>query len=120
MNYDLKGTNLPVTPELRSYVEKCLAHADKFLVGDPTAYAAIELQYSPLNDNGKYRAECTVSAAGEMYRAESWGSGMHEAIDLATGELIGELSQRKKKRLALLRRTAVKVKEYLRGWRRKV
>ncbi len=117
MNYNIKGTEVPVTDELRAYVEKQLAHSDKFLNGDTTAHTDVELQHLPDGRSGKYRAEFTLSMAGEVYRAERWGSTMHEAIDLAGGDLVNELSRNKKKKQSVMRRTSLRVKEYLRGWR---
>jgi putative sigma-54 modulation protein len=117
MNYNIKGTDVSVTDELRLYVEKQLAHADKFLRGDTTAHTDVELEHLPDGRSGKYRAEFTLSVAGEVYRADCWGGTMHEALDLAGGELTHELSRNKKKKQSVLRRTSVKVKEYLRGWR---
>lgn len=120
MQYNIKGTELPITDELRSYVEKCLSHADKFLADDPSAHADVELEHAGVRDGDKYRAEFTVSASGELYRADAWGETLHAALDLATGELTKELRRTKSKRIDVLRRSALKVKEYLRGWRRKV
>ncbi len=117
MQYNIKGTHLDISDELRSYVEKKLAHADRLVGNDSTAHANVELQYLEDGRSGKYRAEFTVSIKGEVYRSESWGASMHEAIDAAGGELVSELSRNKKKKLNVLRRTSVKVKEYLRGWR---
>jgi ribosomal subunit interface protein len=120
VNYNIKGTNMQVTDELRTYVERQLAHADKLLGGDSTAHADVELEFNALNDGGKYRAEFTVGVGGTVYRASEWGGTLHEAIDLAAGELTQELRQEKSKRLHIFRHTGVKVKEFLRGWRRKV
>ncbi len=117
MNYNIKGTHVDISDELRTYAEKKLAAADKFLVSDPTAHADIELQHLPEGRSGKYRAEFTVAASGEVYRAEAWGASMHEALDAAGAELTEELSRDKKKKQSVLRRTSVRVKEYLRGWR---
>jgi putative sigma-54 modulation protein len=117
MNYNIKGTEVPVTDELRSYVERQLAHADKFVGDDSTAHTDVELQYLADGRSGKFRAEFTLSVGGQVLRAERWGSTMHEAIDLSGGDLVSELSRNKKKRQSVLRRTSLRVKEYLRGWR---
>lgn len=117
LNYNIKGTGVEITDELRSYVERRLAHADKFLRGDPSAHVTVELEHHVLRDGDRNRAECTVAASGAVYRAESWAETMHAAVDVAVGELVLELGRNKKKRLHTLRRGALKVKEYLRGWR---
>ncbi|MDB5225341.1 MAG: sigma-54 modulation protein [Candidatus Adlerbacteria bacterium] len=117
MNYNIKGTHLDITDELRSYVERKLGAAEKFVGNDTTAHVDVELQYLEEGRSGKYRAEFTLSCGGEVYRADCWGGTMHEALDLAAQELASELSRNKKKKLSVMRRTSVRVKEYLRGWR---
>ena len=118
MNYNIKGTGLAISPELREYTEKKLASADKFLMGDSVAHANVELEFSQLRDGGKYKAEFTVSASGASYRAEHWGTSMHEAIDIAIGELLKELRREKQKHIHLVRRGAAKIKDMIRGFRR--
>jgi putative sigma-54 modulation protein len=120
MQYNIKGTDVPISDELRSYAEKCLAHAEKFLSGDSVAHADVELEHAPVRDGAKYRAEFTVVSSTGLYRAEAWGTTLHEALDLASDELNKELRRDKSKRIDVFRRSALKVKEYLRGWRRKV
>lgn len=117
VNHNLKGTGLHVTDELRSYVEKKLGSAEKFLQGDSTAHADVELEFAPLRDGPKYRAEFTLSAEGAVYRAEAWGGALHEAVDLASDQLLREVHRNKKKRLALVRRGGAMIKDALRGLR---
>src|SRR3989344_1357668 len=84
MNYNVKGTAVQVTPELRAYLDSRFAnHADKFLKGDTSARADVELGHSPLRDGGQYCCELNVSASGNLYRTEAWGGTLHEAIDIA-------------------------------------
>jgi len=117
VNYNLKGTGVGITPELRGYVEKKLAAAEKFLADGPAVHADVELAHEPMRDGGHYRAEFTVAAGRALYRAEEWGESMHGAVDLAFGELLHALRGAKQKRVSLLRRTASRVKGYLRGLR---
>ena len=118
LNYNIKGTGVDVSDELRSYAEKKLQHAEKFLHNDPSARADIELEHQALRDGDEYRAEFTVFASGAVYRAERWSGSMHSAIDLSLGELVNELGRNKKKRLHILRRGAARIKDYVRGWSR--
>jgi len=119
MNYNIKGTALGVTDELRTYVERQLAHADK-LLHDPAAHADIELVFDEMRDGPKFRAEFTLESQGKLYRASDWAVSLHEAIDVAGAELAAELRKAKGKRLQVLRRSATRVKEYLRGWRSRI
>lgn len=121
MNYNIKGTEVGITPELRDYVEKKLASLDKFLTDQEGARADVELEFARLVDGPKYRAELAVLDPGQKdMRAEARGTTLHEAIDVAAGDLFVELSRNKKKRLHVFRHSAVKVKEFLRGWRNKI
>ncbi len=117
LNYNIKGTGLEISDELRSYTEKKVSGAEKFLQGDTTAHADIELEHEAMRHGDRNRAEFTVSASGEVYRAESWGETMHSAIDLAIAELLTELSRNKKKRLSVVRRSAARAKDFLKGLR---
>ncbi len=118
MNYNVKGTGVQVTPELRSYVESQFARqADKFLKDDSAARASVEFEYSPLRDGAQYRCELSISSSGGNYRAETWGGTLHEAIDLSVGELTHELRRAKDRRIHIWRRGAARIKGYLRGWR---
>ena len=120
LNYNIKGTGLEISDQIREYVEKNLAHVEKFLQSEPSTHIDVEVKYLPEGRSGKYYAEFTVSAQGSVYRAEHWGSVLHEALDLAREELMAELRKAKQKRVQGLRRSAHRVKEYLRGWRSKL
>jgi len=117
INHNIKGTGLPITDELRTYTEKKLSGAEKFLAGDSTAHTDIELEHSPLRDGGQYRAEFTLSSESQVYRAESWGTTMHEAIDLTASQLVKELRRNKNRHIALVRRGGAIIKDVLRGFR---
>jgi putative sigma-54 modulation protein len=116
VNYNIKGTGLGITPELRSYAEKKLAAAEKFLRGNTTAHADIECEYSAMRDGDKYRAEYTLSVDGSVYRASVWGATMHEAIDHTQEQLIKELRRRKRKTMHMIKRGGAAIKNAIRGW----
>lgn len=121
MRYNIKGTGVSVTPENRSYVEKKLGGLDKFVGNLEAARADVELKFKPLWDGKKYYVEFMFYEPGlpKPLRAEARGDALYEAIDLASAELFRNLTQTKKKKIDVFRRSAVKVKEYLRGWRDK-
>lgn len=107
---------MPISDEARAYVEKRLSHLDKW--AHKASRCDVELAYQELYHGPHYRAEFMYHEPGaDTRRAEARGNTLHEAVDIAVAELTRQLSQGKKKRLQVLRRTAVKVKEYLRGWR---
>lgn len=118
MNYNIKGTSIDITPELRGYVEKKIGALDKFVSNIDAARADVELHFAS-GEEKKYRAEIMLHdpVLPSPLRAEARGSAMHEAIDIAAGDLFQELTRNKKKRLHNLRRGAGKVKDFIRGFR---
>ena len=119
MQYNIKGTDLDISDEIRTYVEKKLSASEKFIQNTP-AHTDVELQYISNQESKKYRAEFTVALGGDVHRVEAHGDTLHEAVDIATGELARDLSQIKKKRQHIFRRSAMRVKEYIRGFRSKI
>ncbi len=119
LNYNIKGTGVDISDELRTYVEKKLSASDKFVHTD-AAHADVELEHAANKEGKKYRAEFTLALGSDVHRAEAHGDALHEAIDIAAGELARDLSQTKKKRQHVFRRSAMRVKEYIRGFRRSV
>jgi len=119
MQYNIKGTDLDISDEIRTYVEKKLTASEKFIQNNP-AHADVELQYIANQESKKYRAEFTLALGGSVHRVEAHGDTLHEAVDIATGELARDLSQIKKKRQHIFRRSAMRVKEYIRGFRSKI
>ena len=105
---------------MRAYVERRLAQTDKFLESDPVAHAQVECEYQEMRHGERYRAEFTLKASHAVYRAELWAGTLHEAIDLAINQLVEELREGKQKRVDVFRRTAARVKDYLRGFRSRI
>jgi ribosomal subunit interface protein len=118
MNYNVKGTNVTLTAEIHDYLSKKLSSLDKMTESHPDARVDVELQYLP--DEAKmYRTELMLHD-GSVWRVEASGPTLHESIDTSTAELFHELSRTKKKKQHMFRHSAVKVKEFLRGWRKSV
>jgi ribosomal subunit interface protein len=122
VNYNIKGTGVSISDEIRGYLEKKLEHLEKFVRHVDAARIDVELEYDEVWDGPKYRAELTHHEPGlsQALRADVRGTTLHEAIDLAVGELTHDLTKTKQKKHDIFRRTGTKVKEYLRGWRNKV
>ena len=120
MNYNIKGTAVEISPEVRSYVERKLAHLDRLVQKNADARVDVELQFAHGQDK-PYRAEYMLHRPKhEVLRVEAHGSALHEAIDIAQGELVRGLTESRKKDTHVLRRSALRVKEFMRGWRSRV
>ena len=116
MNYNIKGTGVSITPEIREYLEKKLAALEKFVVQKDLARADVELQFLQ-GEARMYRAELMLHGQEKILRAEARGTTLHEALDLSVGDMTREVTQLKKKRIHVVRRSAAKVKDMLRGLR---
>ena len=118
MNYNIKGTEVTVTAEIREYLEKKLAHLEKFLHDINAARADVELQYL-VGEAKMYRVEIMLyePSLKSSLRAEARGGTLYEAMDIVEAELFTELTREKKKKQHIFRRGALRVKEYLRGFR---
>ena len=118
MHYNLKGTDVSITPEIRSYLEKKLQNLEKVIYHKDAVRADVELHY--VRDEARvYRAEIMFHDVHLQapLRVEARGQTLHEVIDVATGELFTDLTRAKKKRLHVMRRGAARVKDMLRGLR---
>jgi putative sigma-54 modulation protein len=116
MNYNVKGTEVVVTPEIRAYLEKKLSRLEKFFTHD-AARADVELGYM-VGEAKTYRAEIMLYEPGlSPLRAEAEGGALYEAIDKAAGDIFIELTRGKKKQQHIFRRGASRIKDYIRGFR---
>ena len=118
MQYNLKGTNLSITPEIRDHVEKRLNALDKFIFDKDATRADVELEFLK-GEEKMYRAEIMVHdpKLPKPMRVEVRRAALHEALDVASGELTTELTRAKKKRLHFFRQGGAKVKDIMRGFR---
>jgi len=119
MNYNLKVSGVEASDEVRAYLERRLDGIDKLLGRrEQSVRADVELSYLE-SEEKQFQAECTLHDGASLY-AKALGTTLHEAIDKLGSEVTHELTKAHKKRLHVLRHSAVKVKEYLRGWRKTI
>lgn len=118
MNINIKATNMELTPAIRDYVEKRMAHLEKFISkhGD-NAQVQVEVGKTTHHHNkgDVFRAEMNVTLSGNSYqfRAEAETEDLYAAIDLAKDELERELISFKGKREAIYRRGAKTLKSLM-------
>jgi putative sigma-54 modulation protein len=111
---NLKGTNLDLTPDIKSYLEKRLASLEKFLDEDDTTVVCdVELERSTKHKTGDvFRGEVTIRTRSGLYRAEANGETAEAAIDTVKDEVMRELRREKRKRIHLFRRGGARLKEF--------
>jgi putative sigma-54 modulation protein len=112
MHYNLKGTDVSVTDELREYIEKKLSSLERVA---PKDSARVDVVVAYLESEEKqYWAEMNLHDTGMPLHAEARAATLFGAIDAAVGELTEELNKAKTKRKTEARHDAVKGKEILR------
>lgn len=116
MNIKTSGSVI-LTEELREFAEKKIAKLEKLLdPKDTTILIEVELATTT---NGQrtgdaYRAEVNVSFTGGLARAEASRETMHAAIDEAVAEARRELRRSRTRHRDLIRRGALRVKDFFR------
>jgi len=118
MQYNLKGTEVSITSEVRNYLDKKLSGFDRLLRDSAAARIDAEMHFMR-NEEKKYRAEFKfiTPELNDPLRAEAHGKTLHEAIDIATGDLFTELTRARGKRQHFMRRGAERLKQFVRKWR---
>lgn len=122
MRYNLKLTNLSITPITREYLEKRLESLGKLLpLDDQTVFLYVELaKTTQHHQSGNiFKAEVNLDVPGKRFRAVAERTDLHTAIDEVRGELWTELEREKEKEQSLLKRTGRLVKRWLRGFYRR-
>ena len=118
MRINEKGTNMKITPAIKDYLYKKLAHLEKFVeVADESALCDAELgKTSNHHKNGDvFRTEINLHIKGKNLRAVSEMDDLFASIDLAKDEMMRELQSDKDKKVSSIRRDGAKLKNNLRS-----
>ena len=112
-----KATNILLTPDIENYLDKKLAHVEKFFEGSEAAIADIELgKVSAHHRHGDvFKAEVTITNGSNQYRAVAEREDLYGAIDQVKDELLHELKMGLGRKRRIFRRSAAKLKNILKG-----
>lgn len=118
MRLNLKATNITLTDDIRSYLEKRLLSLGKLItIEDPAIMINVELGRSTKHHQSGdvFFAEINIYRGKETFRAVSNRPDLNSAIDDMRDEIAGELSSRKGREISLSRRGGQIAKAILRG-----
>jgi len=110
---------MEIDSDVREYFFKRIQTLSKFInFDDPTLIMDVELGKVSLHHQkgDVFRAEVTITLAGQQYRAESTKEDLFTAIDEVKSELENVMQKNKKKRISFIRRGGTRIKNLLRGW----
>lgn len=117
--FNIKATNLTLTPGLREYVERRFASLSGLIdFNDPTLKVQIEVgRTTRHHDKGEvYRAEFNVRLRRGSFRSVAEGATIQAAIDDARESLETNLERTKKRKVSFVRRSGRVMKDLVRGW----
>jgi len=118
MNINIKGTNMDLTLEIKSYVSKRINSLDKFFKSDELD--SITVLFEVARKSGQksgdvFHADCVIEYPGEKFYAASDQADVFAAIDEVKDNLSREIRRNKKKKLTLLHRGGRKIKSMLKS-----
>ena len=100
MNIKEKGSNMKITPDIKDYLYKKLAHLEKFLdPADESILCEVELgKTTKHHKSGEvFRTEINLRMAGKSLRAVSEMDELFASIDMAKDEMVRELQLNKER-----------------------
>lgn len=118
MNIHIKTTNLTLTPDIESYLDKKMESIEKIIdPNDTSIYCQVELaKTTNHHKSGEiYRAEINLRKGGEQFRAVSEQDSLTAAIDEVKDELVSELKTHRSKEMTMVRRGGAAVKNLIKG-----
>ena len=123
MRLQTKATNITLTPEITSYLEKKLDMIEKFVEGEKSeAFMAVELgKTTNHHKTGDiFRAEFTLNDKGKILRSDVETPDLYASMDKAKDEIIRELKNYSTKRRTLFKKGALRLKNIIKGlpWKR--
>lgn len=118
MNTKIKTTNIVLTAEISSYVEKRLSTVEKLLESDPSTQCNVELARTTSHHlhGDIFRAEIHIIAKDRDIYVESEKSDLYTAIDVVRDEVIRKIKSVKEKRQSLIRRGGAQIKNIIKGF----
>lgn len=118
MRINEKGKNMEITDRIKDYLFKKLEHVEKFIdPADESALCDVELgKTTQHHKNGDvFRTEINLHIKGKNLRAVSEMDDLFASIDLAKDEMVRELQSTKDKKVSLVRRSGVHMKNLIKG-----
>lgn len=115
MELRIKTTEYEITPEVSAYLDDKIAAISK-LVTDEAAHCDVEIgrAVGHSQQGSVWKAEITLSAYGERFRAFAQEESINAAIDIAKDEMLQQLRKSKGKHTDVSRKVGARIKEWLR------
>lgn len=118
MNIKIRSKNFELTPAIEEYINKKLSPLEKFL--GSTEGVLCEVEIGKATEHHKsgdiFRTEVNITRSGsKQFYAVSERSDLYASIDEVRDEVEREIVSSKTKKETILRRSAVKLKNLIKG-----
>lgn len=118
MRKTIKATNFTLTEAISNYLDKRLSVLNKY-VGSKGDSAIVDIEIGRTTNHHKsgdvFRAEANLHMAGIDVRAEVESVDLYSAIDEMKDELVEGLRTKKHRRISIVRRSGLRLKNFLKG-----
>ncbi len=124
MKHNIKGLNIELTPAINDYLEKRIAHLDKFIASNNSESTMCYVELGKTTQHHKngdfFKTEISIHIGGKSFRSEAEENDLYASIDIATDGMMEELKSFKDKKISFVRRGGAKIKSILKGldWRK--
>lgn len=119
MRVHIKAVNISLSPSVSNYIEKKTVSLEK-LIGKDDTVADLQVEVGRTTEHHKqgdiFRAEFNLRTRNGTFYAVSERRDIYTALDEVKDELIDVLRAKKGRRLKLLRRGQLRIKEIIRGF----
>lgn len=117
MKINIKATNVELTPAITEYLDKRLQPIERLLGDDDGAKIYVEVgKTTNHHKTGEFfKAEFNLMTKGQNFYIVSEERDITTAIDTAKDKLYSDLTRSKDKRVHVVRKGALKVKNFLKG-----
>ena len=120
MRHNIKTSDFVMTPPIKDYIEKEMAHLNKFVNTGyeelPICYIEIGKTTNHHNKGEVFKAEFTVHIGGTALRAETQEEDLYAALDEVTEAMTEELKAFKDKKVSFIRRSGARLKSFVKGF----
>lgn len=119
MNINIKTNNIENTSDLKNYINKKIESFDKLVNRNDESVSVNFILSKTTNHHQKgdiFQAEVNLHISGKVFQASSESQNIYSAIDFVKDEIIREIRSYKGKKLNIIRRGGVKLKNILKGF----
>lgn len=113
----IKSTNFELTPHIKEHIESKLSFLNKFVIEEDSVCRVEVGRTTNHHKNGEvYRAEVRIVIEGKEYYVSSERFDLYVAIDEVKDSLMREITSRKEKKEAFVKRSGKKIKNMIKGF----